>query len=309
MATLRVGPEEKVFRIHTDLIVSQSEYFKKAFTGHAWEESHAKAVYLEDASAIVVNIVVAWLYTGRVHYIPEHVSGQEAVNHTASTQASLSREMSPSGRALGVPEVDNSGQYDLELLVDLYVFADRYMLQALKKDLLPHISMRLQFNDCWLPEFGEDNLKLLQYIWTTLPRNSGLKILILDVWAFDFGWNMNDELAELLPTELWTGLIKKVFTRLPDRFCKTCVGEACDYRQEEHWQFEHWVDGTLELDTAGKEVTPFDFDMCIYHEHQDDAEREACKAEAAAKAEAKAKEAAEILARARQDERTKRMNR
>lgn len=173
-------------------------------------------------------------------------------------------------------------------------FCRSVLLPCNEKDLLPHVSSSLQYDDRWLP-YNKDRMKLIQYIWTNLPHDSGLKKLIIDVWAFDQEWELTDELAALLPTELWTGLMKKVFARLPNRLCKTCVYNACEDHENEHWQYEQWCDYTVAFDAQvdspfyGKEVTPFDFDMCLYHEHQDYDERNACKEEAAAKTERRQK--------------------
>ncbi|GAB7340370.1 hypothetical protein MBLNU457_6815t1 [Dothideomycetes sp. NU457] len=284
MVTLKVGPQKKVFRVHKNLIIAQSEYFKKAFTGPAWEESHTQVIDLDDAIAILVNVVVAWLYTGRVHYITEHVSDQEAVNLTATA------ELSPSGQPLKIPEFENPDRWDLSLLVELYIFADRYFFCELKKDLLRHIVDNLH-NKRWIPEV-EEEAKLLGYIWTSLPRGSGLKTLILDVWAFNFDWEMDENIAALLPRELLTGLLKKVCDRLPYRLCKNCKNE--DYRDK-----ITDVDTNVDPSSHEQEVAPFNWDMCIYHEHQDDAEREACEAASVARAEERAKENAEMSTRAR----------
>ena len=70
MVTLRVGSGKKDFRVHKDVISSHSEYFQSAFNGD-WEEADTRTINLEDADPTAVNVVVAWLHTDRIHYVPE----------------------------------------------------------------------------------------------------------------------------------------------------------------------------------------------------------------------------------------------
>jgi len=62
------------------------------------------------------------------------------------------------------------------------------MLKAPKKDVLALFSMQLEY----CIKFPLDDLRLLKYVWTNLPIDSGLKYLILDFWALDGSYVVPD---------------------------------------------------------------------------------------------------------------------
>jgi len=262
MVTLKVGHQKKEFRVHRDLLMSKSEYFAKAFNG-AWEESSSKVAELEDSDPVVVSIVVAWLYTGQVHYVAE-------AQETTTTSHRLDN------RSLEPPRDPKDTEVrSWELLTAIYIFADRYMLKALKKDMLVLFSIQLP-KHCSLLPF--DDVNLLVQVWSNLPHDSGLKQLILDVWAFKLEEGPDSDVVARLPTELCAGLFKRLFHRLPYTLCRICVGDAL-----ERWEWKHWdcqYDAGIFDDND--ELAPFEHDMCWYHEHHDEDERDACQAEAEA---------------------------
>jgi len=90
-----------------------------------WEEADTRTINLEDADPTVVNVVVAWLYTGRIHYVPE-VQGAPVMEVQPGTQTTVTVPSSP----------EDTESWSWELLVAIYIFADRYFMQRLKKKVL-----------------------------------------------------------------------------------------------------------------------------------------------------------------------------
>ncbi|KAK7512086.1 hypothetical protein IWZ03DRAFT_431571 [Phyllosticta citriasiana] len=61
MVTLKVGPNEKVFVLHIDMICSVSEFFNNAFKG-PFKEGREKMMVLQDTAEDVFNAVMDWMY-------------------------------------------------------------------------------------------------------------------------------------------------------------------------------------------------------------------------------------------------------
>lgn len=61
VVAIAIGPNKKVFRLHKDILCSESEYFRTAYNGLRKEA--VKGVTLEDVEVEVFSIFVHWLYT------------------------------------------------------------------------------------------------------------------------------------------------------------------------------------------------------------------------------------------------------
>src|ERR1700743_293994 len=61
VVTIKVGPEEKLFVVHQDLICHFSKYFNAAFNG-SFAEATSKEINLPDVEVQIFEIFVGWLY-------------------------------------------------------------------------------------------------------------------------------------------------------------------------------------------------------------------------------------------------------
>lgn len=62
--TLQLGPEEKKFTLHKDLLCEQSPYFRAAFSKN-WKEGIENCITLEHADPdSFEDLIMDWLYTG-----------------------------------------------------------------------------------------------------------------------------------------------------------------------------------------------------------------------------------------------------
>lgn len=63
---MQVGPSEKSFVVHTDVITRQSLYFRAACSDR-WLKEGSKALKLPDDDADIFEIYLHWLYSSEVH--------------------------------------------------------------------------------------------------------------------------------------------------------------------------------------------------------------------------------------------------
>jgi len=68
-----VGPEAKSFKIHKALLVSKSDYFRKALS-HGWKEATEGIFTLVEENTAIFGLFLAWLYSSKLHYVQEEDS-------------------------------------------------------------------------------------------------------------------------------------------------------------------------------------------------------------------------------------------
>lgn len=74
--TLLVGPDKIVYNVHQDILCDASKVLKAAFSGD-FKESSDRSISLEDEEPDVVEHMIRWLYSGKIHLI-KAVSSQTA---------------------------------------------------------------------------------------------------------------------------------------------------------------------------------------------------------------------------------------
>ena len=72
-----VGPERKRYLIHKDLLTTQSEFFDRALNGN-FKEAEQNLIYLEEESPAAFDLLVGWLYEGRIPIIGPPFGGFKA---------------------------------------------------------------------------------------------------------------------------------------------------------------------------------------------------------------------------------------
>ncbi|KAI6853114.1 hypothetical protein KC323_g9428 [Hortaea werneckii] len=65
ITTLLVGVEEREYRVHQDLLSSNSPYFAAAVK-EEWEEGQERRISLLDDSAAAVDLYIQWIYNKRI---------------------------------------------------------------------------------------------------------------------------------------------------------------------------------------------------------------------------------------------------
>jgi len=69
MVDIVVGPNQKLFRVHKDLLCSKEPYFQAMFNGGFLETTDQAAKLLED-DPDMSGLFLGWLYAGRLTPIP-----------------------------------------------------------------------------------------------------------------------------------------------------------------------------------------------------------------------------------------------
>jgi hypothetical protein len=107
-ARVVVGKKAQLFTIHLELLTHYSPFFHNALKG-SFKEAHEKLVTLPDTSSRVVELFVHWLYHQRLP------------------------TKGDSPQLLAMYLDDKDAYVQLENLVDLYIFCDKYDVPKLKR--------------------------------------------------------------------------------------------------------------------------------------------------------------------------------
>jgi hypothetical protein len=84
-----VGPERKRYLIHKDLLTKQSEFFNKVLNGN-FKEAEENLIYLEEESPAAFDLLVGWLYEGRIPIIGPPFAGYKAAEVDTTVRYPLS---------------------------------------------------------------------------------------------------------------------------------------------------------------------------------------------------------------------------
>lgn len=170
MITVKVGPEEKAYRVLKPILVHHSEYFRKALQSDKFEEGRTGVVRLPEIEPSIFNVFVDWLY--------------------APKPASKWRKY------LSKLAIDTDMGYVL-----VYTFADRFMVASLKETCVKALARDYDKNS------SRPNYKTITTAFQNLPSEDPLLDLLVEVhcqrWNEDDDSNDQDELFSLPPSFLF----------------------------------------------------------------------------------------------------------
>lgn len=109
IVVVNVGKDKIPSSLHKSLLCASSEFFEKAFTGQ-FKEAKEKAMHFEDVNIHVFECFVEWLYYGTITVVGK-------------------KDM------------------QLDLLVDVYIFADRVLCAGLKNSVMDHLQDVMYIKD------------------------------------------------------------------------------------------------------------------------------------------------------------------
>lgn len=109
MVTVKIGPQQKQYRIHKGLITYHSEYFGSAYSGQ-WKEADEKDVVLEDIEPAIFDVFVQWLYT-------QDMPSVEEIERILKVY----------------PEDEEDGDPVITVLTKSLVFGDRFLSPAFRR--------------------------------------------------------------------------------------------------------------------------------------------------------------------------------
>ncbi|TIA42048.1 hypothetical protein D6C78_01374 [Aureobasidium pullulans] len=255
--TVRVGPNKQEFCIHKGVLCSNSNYFAKALSGQ-FQEAKTNTVELDDLT---------------YESSDPSVSAQdefEKLDTMLNDQYPFDREDDPESF---MPMPDDLSEFDAEdpttwthtVLCALFVLADRLDTPRLKVLVLDFIPDRERCMDI-LPS---DTAILYSYANTT--KSSPLRRLMVHIAAYTSSFGQSSCTWNHLPPEFLTAVLVTLGRRLPAKQCKSCFDEAL--------QDNGISDRVIDDVDRTEDMPPFRRDICFYHEHKDEEEKEACRAE------------------------------
>ncbi|THV96468.1 hypothetical protein D6D27_02670 [Aureobasidium pullulans] len=272
--TVRVGPDKQEFCIHKGVLCSNSNYFAKALSGQ-FQEAKTNTVELDDVHVLLFKVFVAWLYTGKLTYESSDpsVSAQdefEKLDTMLNDQYPFDREDDPES---DMPMTDDLSEFDAEdpttwthtIICALFVLADRLDTPRLKVLVLDFIPDRERCMDI-LPSHAA-----ILYSNANTTKSSPLRRLIVHIAAYTSSFGQSSCTWNHLPPEFLTAVLVTLGRRLPTKQCKSCFDDAL--------QDNGISDRVIDDVDRTEDMPPFRRDICFYHEHKDEEEKEACRAE------------------------------
>ncbi|KAH0386697.1 hypothetical protein KCU92_g2457, partial [Aureobasidium melanogenum] len=277
MVTVRVGPDRQEFCIHKELLCSKSTYFAKALSGQ-FLEAQTRIVELEDIHVVLFRVFVAWLYTDKLVYESSN-SDASSVDEFRDLDMALQKETPCEAKEIRdrVDDEHQSKGHDLSnfqektpeswtylILVALFVLADRLDVVKFKRRILDAIIKKRTEN------YDTPNSPAILHAYANTTRNSMLRRLLVHIVAYDEAFTPAYTAWTHLPVDFLAAVLVTLGRRMPGRQCSDCFAKAF---------IENNLATTAVDDMREDEdLSPFRRDLCFYHEHKDEEEKDACVA-------------------------------
>jgi hypothetical protein len=154
-ATLVVGPDKAKFRIHQELLISQSPYFRAALTS-GFKEAKTRTIVLKTENPETVEFFVHWLYHQRFP----------------------GKSDAPELYALWT---DGEGDGDLltDNLIELHVFGDKYNVPELRTHTITELFYHIEY-ERGIPLPGAD---MVRYAFDNLPEGAPMCMYLADTYC------------------------------------------------------------------------------------------------------------------------------
>jgi hypothetical protein len=159
---------------------------------------------------------------------------------------------------------DDPRTWSYEVLVKLYVLADRFDIRELRADSLDALGHATQNKSALCHSM------VVRYIYMNTPSGSKLRQYIVHCAAYGLDFSEGVSIWLTYPLEFLAAVMVTNGRRLPIKQCCDCYHAALEMAP---------VLGSDEDDERDSEEDspPYKRDMCFYHEHPDEEEREACR--------------------------------
>lgn len=258
MATILVGPDKQKFVIHRTLLCSKSQYFTKALTG-SFEESQTGIVILEDISPVLFQILVTWLHNGKIIY-----TASDERSNIKQDFASLECSMGESERWKFNHE--DPSTWPTHVLVELFIFADRLDIKGLGIDVIDALKGSVDSSTYSLHTPAYD------YINSNTTATSPLRRFVVDQLAYDANHSpANANFWRALPHDMTIEVLITLGQRVSHRLCSSCYRRGLSWNDVRYNPFQPQPHGAQDAPT-------YQVDLCLYHQHADEGEKEACRA-------------------------------
>lgn len=229
--TIQIGEER--FNIHEGLLIAVSPYFKAAFEG-GFKEAKDGVLPVEDVEIKVMHKFLDWLYYDWLpdlmeeYWYPreaeeEKENGEDGEHATENESPSSRLNKYMKGRPM--------------LLTSLYIFADRFDVPQLRKDIIAVIHKHYGLYKDSLPPYAG-----IIMAFGNLPASSPLCKVYIDLYAFRWNpeyYDEGDEKAaqQFLPADftlsVMNGLGTERWNKLKDERYKTPSINPIEHYDEE----------------------------------------------------------------------------
>jgi len=271
--SIKAGEAGKEFRVHKNLICDQSPYFERAFNG-GFTEGQSGQVVLQDTQEYALRIVLTWLYTGRLEYVPAAEGSDlptaltlsDHERYAARGATTTEEEEERLNEECAKQKNNDPKTWLWSILLDLYIFGDRYDMIRLRRTLID-IAIAKDAISSITPSNNT-----IRCAFANLASNSPMRQFLIDHCAFNRIIHDSDD-DRTLPTEFLCGMLRRLTCRNPSKLCKSCHKIA---RYQVPKISTHLK--AVMAYSKGEDIAPYHVDACIYHEHADDAERHDCSA-------------------------------
>lgn len=234
--------------------------------------SQTRIVELEDIEIIFSKVFVAWLYTGTLTYAASR-DGCSAQQELKELNIALAGGWSCDKHPLVEDEeppddLTNFNENAPEtwahlILVGLYILGDRFDAPKFKTLVIQAIIKK--------EEKTTPPNEAVLYAYAHTSRDSPLRRLLVYIWTYEIRYDRPSYTFEGLPVEFLAAVMVTAGRRLPSQQCKSCFDSALDGN---YIQSKAIDDVCHDVDEP-----PYMRDPCFYHEHKDEDEKQACRAE------------------------------
>lgn len=248
IVTVLVGPEKKPFYVYKEILCFYSKYFQNAFDG-SFREADDRELVLDDIDVQTFRHVAQWLQnrgnideTNAEAVVESLQMATSSVNRIPTSQGPNSNERSESALP-GLQYTFDSA----DVLLNLYVFADRYDIRHLRNDVMDvwrrdEINMEL-FGGTELPSHV-----FLRAIQST-PSRSKLYQYLLKRYAMSFNWH----------TAAGRAYLRGIWDQLPSEFT-----------------LEFFCEQSRAVKASKRPLYKDFYGWCFYHEHEGKDESTIC---------------------------------
>ncbi|KAF2872620.1 hypothetical protein BDV95DRAFT_542848 [Massariosphaeria phaeospora] len=181
LVIVKVGPDAKEYHIHKELLMYCSGFFRGALSSEAFKSAQDGVIVLEDVETPTFDAFTDWLYGQK---FPQWEIWE-----------------------LWYTYPDRKHVTVFNMLILWYVFADRFLVPAMKKTIVHAATKKIGGQ---APHY-----EYVDYAWANLPPNSPFLQLIVDFqaecWTPGFDTNNGEEVqASTVPQEFFYRVMKRM---------------------------------------------------------------------------------------------------
>jgi hypothetical protein len=317
MVTIEVGAEEEQFVVHQSFLRAKSPYFEKALSGSFQEATtrfvrlpelspilfrifvawlyHGNTSYLPPPGRTVDEDFASLEITEeslQQNSIPQHKTQDDLSNEGSDSDDSNSDDSDVhAGKPPAGPVVvtrsendtastlvespassdseyvdhleDDPISWPFHILIQLYVLADYFQIHELKTDSLDTLIHAAEKQSLTIP------LVYVRYIYNNTSAGSPLRKYVVHKTAYRYQFDADVSSYAILPAEFLAAIMVASSRRLPYKQCKGCYGDALEDTQV--------LGPEVDERNVEEDIPPYETDLCFYHEHPNDQDREACR--------------------------------